>query len=324
MTTGAPSTNPVLQFARRKAAAARYIARQEFHRLCRKNDFAWRYVANLNAWLEFQKFRTPLSKLQERVVGQLVEHGIALTSVAEFLEDVSLFPELERAVEQREAALARTVASSRLRTSVDSEIKTYLISLFDRKHLFEPSDVYIRLACRPEVVTLVNAYFGMLTKLYYCNVWHNFPMRGEPRESQLWHRDPEDRYILKLFVYLTDVDEGCGPTYYAPGTHARGSIKKIPEASLKKEGPAHNYRTNDAQMEKVVPREKWMAALGPKGTMLFIDTSGFHKGGLVRDKDRILYNCMFNSPATSYPTSLRPRLSSIPELGPVESYLLQD
>ena len=58
--------------------------------------------------------------------------------------------------------------------------------------------------------------------------------------------------------------------------------------------------------------------------MLFVDTRGFHKGGLVRQHDRILYNCMFNSRATTFPKSARPKLSHLPKLGPAESYLLED
>jgi hypothetical protein len=26
-----------------------------------------------------------------------------------------------------------------------------------------------------------------------------------------WHRDTEDRRILKISVYLSDVEDGCGP-----------------------------------------------------------------------------------------------------------------
>ena len=318
------SANPLLRIARRKATAATYLARKEFYRVCRKTDFTWRYIANLSAWLEYQRVRKPLNAVQQRLLSDLALDGIALTSVDEFLSDPSLFEELERGVETREAALADEITTARTSTDIEGEIKSYLISLFERRHVFDPDDIFIRFAVQPEIASLANSYFGMLTKLFYCNVWHNLPMRGEPRESQLWHRDPEDRYILKLFVYLTDVDEQSGPLSYAPGTHAKGSIKTAPEATLCKEGAAYNYRTDDKQMARVVGRENWITAVGPKRTMLFVDTSGFHKGGLVRQNDRVLYNCMFNSLATSYPRSLRPKLSRVPNLGRAEAFLLQD
>ena len=316
--------NSLLRVGQRKAAAAKYLARKEFYRLCRKTDFTWRYVANFSPWMEYQKIRKPLTNIQQRVLNDLKRDGIALTSADEFLQDSSLFEELANAVQTRETLMADDIARARAKTEEEGDIKTYLVSLFERQHVFDPNDIFIRFAVLPEIAALVNNYFAMLTKLFYCNVWHNLPMRGEARESQLWHRDPEDRYILKLFVYMTDVDELSGPTSYAPGTHTMGSVKEVPEATLCKEGPYHNYRTDDDQMAKVVSREKWITATGPKKTMMFVDTRGFHKGGLVRQHDRILYNCMFNSLATTFPKSVRPKLSHLPKLGPAESYLLED
>src|ERR1043166_4505382 len=214
------SENSLARITRRKVMAAKYIARQEFYRVCRKTDFTWRYIANLRPWLEYQKIRQPLTAVQHRLVSNLVHNGIALTSVNEFLGHPVLFHELERGVQQREELLADKIAKARASAGQGNEIKSYVFDLFERRHLFEPEDIFIRFAVRPEIATVANAYFGMLTKLSFCNVWHNLPMRGKARESQLWHRDPEDRYILKLFVYMTDVDEESGPLSYAPGTHA--------------------------------------------------------------------------------------------------------
>jgi hypothetical protein len=258
------------------------------------------------------------------VLNDLLRDGAALTSVDEFLNDSSIYEQLAAAVERREGLLVHKVASARRKTEEEGETKTYLIPLFDRDHVFHPEDVFIRFAVLPEIASLVNGYFGMLTKLFYCNVWHNLPMIGEARESQLWHRDPEDRYILKMFVYMTDVNDGSGPTFYAPGTHMRGAVKREPQSILCKEGHAYNYRTTDEQMAKVVSREKWLKAVGPKTTMFFADTRGYHKGGLVRQNDRILYQCMYNSLATTYPKSARPKLSHVPKLDRAESFLLLD
>lgn len=137
----------------------------------------------------------------------------------------------------------------------------------------------------------------MYTRLRAFNVWHNFASKKDPRNSQLWHRDPEDRYILKMFVYLTDVSEGSGPLIYARGTHVQGSIKSLPESFKDPETTAR--RSNDAQMSAVVPKDRWITAVGPKGTVVFADTRGYHKGGLVREGDRVLYNCMFTSQAST-------------------------
>jgi len=316
--------NSLINIAQRKAAGARHIARKEFYRVCRKTDFTWRYLANLNPWLEYRKLRQPLTAIQQRVLNSLIQDGIAITSVDEFLENPSLYQDLFDAVTERENLKAHEIQLARKKTAEEAETKSYLVNLIDRGHLFHPEDIFIRFAVLPEITAIINGYFGMLTKLFYCNVWHNLPMTGAARESQLWHRDPEDRYILKLFVYMTHVDEHSGATCYAPGTHPRGNVKRKPEQTLCKEGDAYNYRTGDEQMAKVVSREKWITAIGPKRTMLFLDTRGYHKGGLVRRNDRILYNCMYNSIATAYPKSARPKLSHVPKLARSIEFLLAD
>jgi hypothetical protein len=211
-----------------------------------------------------------------------------------------LFEELETAVWKYEASLADEI--SRARREVDTPgYKSYLLTLFGRHLPLDPDDIVVRFALQPEILNMANSYFGMLTKLQYYNGWHTFPTQAPPRESQLWHRDPEDRYVLKMFVYLTDVDEGAGPLTYAPGTHAQGTVKTAVESRLVREGQVKAYRSDDAQMNAVVPRRQWITAIGPKGTVVLADTRGYHKGGLARERERILYTCMFASQASNHP-----------------------
>ena len=50
-------------------------------------------------------------------------------------------------------------------------------------------------------------------------------------------------------------------------------------------------------MAEVVPAERWVKGTGPRGTLIFADTRGYHKGGLARERDRLLYTCQFLSKA---------------------------
>jgi hypothetical protein len=127
----------------------------------------------------------------------------------------------------------------------------------------------------------------------------------------LWHRDPEDRAILKLFVYLVDVGEEKGPLCYAPGTHAFGEGRIRPDSKWLREGRSLVRRTDDTQMRAVLPSEQWITAIGPKGTVVLVDTRGYHKGGFVRRGERILYTSMYTSQASNFPDLFR-RDSPIP------------
>jgi hypothetical protein len=104
------------------------------------------------------------------------------------------------------------------------------------------------------------------------------------------------------------VDEGTGPFTYASKTHRKGKFwGRQPEFILEK----NVMRSTDEQMSAVIPRENWVKAVGKKGTIVFADTRGFHKGGEARTSDRLMFTCMYTSPASeskrllSFPDSLR-------------------
>jgi hypothetical protein len=44
---------------------------------------------------------------------------------------------------------------------------------------------------------------------------------------------------------------------------------------------------------------------GKKGTIIFADTRGFHKGGEARTRDRLMYNAMYTSPASESRSLIR-------------------
>jgi hypothetical protein len=266
--------------------------------LCSKSDFTWRYVANLRPTLEYTRLRQTLSTGQEQILLRLKRDGIAMTSVHDLIGS-PLFEELQTTVWNYECALATEIEARRVnaRAVLPDRQKSYVVTLLGDFPALDVNDILVRFALQSEVLAIANSYFGMLTRLRYYNVWHNFPTHTPPRASQLWHRDPEDRCILKMFVYLTDVDEGAGAMSYAPGTHSLGVVKTGARSEIFKEGRSYVHRSNDAQMNEVVPKEDWITAVGPKGTVVFADTRGYHKGGFCLERERILYTCMFTSKA---------------------------
>ena len=101
---------------------------------------------------------------------------------------------------------------------------------------------------------------------------------------------------------MEDVDEGTGPFTYAPATHRKGKFRSI-EPGFFLEGGVR--RTTDEQMNAVFPREGWKTGIGKKGTIIFADTRGFHKGGEARTRDRLMYTCMYTSRASESKELLR-------------------
>lgn len=264
----------------------------------RRNEFFWRYAFNLAPTVGYRLSRVAgLSPQQRRLMAQLNRDGIAITHIDECAGELDSFEEVTDCVSQMLESRADELAELRRRAQDPDAVgeKTFNAELLGSPLEFDPACAYARFALQDFIRKIANAYFGMHAELRYYNVWNTFATSGVARESQLWHFDREDNYILKIFLYLDDVDDGAGPFTYARGTHRKGRFwNQLPEYHLEN----NVRRSDDEQMSKVVPKSGWIRATGRKGTLIFADTRGFHKGGEARERDRLMYTCMFTSPAS--------------------------
>src|SRR4029453_9240324 len=114
----------------------------------------------------------------------------------------------------------------------------------------------------------------------------------ERRSSQRWHRDFNDRHLLKAFNYLVDVDEQTGPFEYVPRSASGGELEQLwPWRPL-----GDNYPPEDGFASQVNGRSVRFTA--PKGTILFWNPSGFPRGGFATGKARVLATLTWDSPAS--------------------------
>lgn len=276
----------------------------------RHNEIVWRYGFNILPSLNYQfKISHKLDDAVQSVLQDLNRDGIAITSIDKLFADNRGFAELDSAVESVLAERKDELREMK-RRAIDSKTigeKTFNVELLGSEVEFDARSIFARFALQETFLNIANSYFGMMVKLRYYNVWQTFATVGEARESQLWHFDREDNYILKVFLYLKDVNEGAGPFTYAPKTHRKGKLWGAqPEYRLEQ----NVMRSTDEQMSAVIPKKNWIKAVGEKGTIVFADTRGFHKGGEARTSDRLMFTCMFTSPASdskrllSYPNDL--------------------
>jgi hypothetical protein len=264
-------------------------------RIAKNFDLTWRYLLNFSPTLTYKLNQPRITGEAARVLTELNANGVAISSTNALLGIDSSFDELSQTVEQMEADLADHIAAARTAADQDTiGIKTFIYPLLGQNPSLDPGSIFVQFALQSPILQIANAYFGMYTRLRYYNVWHNFITSGEARESQLWHYDREDYLILKLFLYLSDINENSGPFTYAPGTHKKAKSRGEPESFLEN----GVRRSTDQQMERFIPSEQWRKCVGPKGTIIFADTRGFHKGGLARERERLMYTCMFTSQAS--------------------------
>lgn len=269
-----------------------YLGRQ-----ARSHELTWRYVLNARPSIGHRLETRPLACELRPLLDDLNRDGVVVTTAEALFGTRTAYEELERAAGALMAERAGEVAELRRALSrgdvVEAE-KDFLIALLGDALSLDPACPLARFALDERFSRLSAAYYGMRTQLRYFNVWHTLADARGPRKSQLWHFDREDFFILKVFVYLSDVDEGAGPFTYAPGTHRKGACRARPEFFLE-DGVA---RSTDAQMAAVVPEAAWRVCTGGAGTIVLADTRGYHKGGHARTSDRVMFTAMFTSPAS--------------------------
>ncbi len=85
-------------------------------------------------------------------------------------------------------------------------------------------DPWFRAVSSHRLLDIANAYLEMWSKLEYVDVWYSVPQpaAAERISSQRWHRDYNDKHLLKVFLYLVDVDEDMGPFQYVAGSQPGG------------------------------------------------------------------------------------------------------
>jgi hypothetical protein len=123
---------------------------------------------------------------------------------------------------------------------------------------------------------------------------------GIAADTRQWHMDIEDRRMLKLIVYLSDVHDGCGPFEYLNpewSTHASGALRYT------------SGFVSDTAMARVVPAQEWIRVTGPRLSAIFVDTTRvFHRAKPPTSADR--YSMTFTYSSTRpYQTFPQYRLS---------------
>ncbi|MSR78367.1 MAG: hypothetical protein EXS63_09135 [Candidatus Omnitrophica bacterium] len=229
-----------------------------------------------------------MNQAQEKVLRELNQDGISSLPFRD------LFPEVDFSLflENMNQAMSDTSNQMRIREQERGESaaskKYYLVELWKKPFLFDPQNSFMRFGIHERILGIVNQYLEMSSHLSYMNLWYTVPMTKAANYSQRWHRDPDDRKLVKLFLYLTDVDQGAGPFYYIPGSHGQGPYGKVLPSK-----PPYSTYPQEGKVEKFFSKEQIRTCTGPAGTLIFCDTKGLHKGGHATENPRILFNAVY-------------------------------
>ncbi|MER3410157.1 MAG: hypothetical protein C4305_01275 [Thermoleophilia bacterium] len=254
-----------------------------------------RLLSNRLARRRFAQRPPQLDGKQQALVQALDRDGYAVASWVDFFQDEALWREIEaqgaRFRAKTEAALSGEGAEELKRHAG----KEFVVRLYSYGVDLGLDDPWFRACLSRRLLDVANAYLRLWSKLEYVDLWYSIPQPAdaERRASQRWHRDYNDRHLLKAFLYLADVDEEAGPFQYVPGSQPGG-----PYASAWRWQPLGITYPPEEELARRIPAEAVKTFTAPKGTLILCNTSGFHRGGFATGKPRLLATCTYSSPAS--------------------------
>jgi hypothetical protein len=253
-----------------------------------------RLLSNRKSRALYESEQPALGDVQKRILADVEASGFAVVPFDELYADGGHWADLEamrdRFVAETEADLAKGGENVRVRTG-----KEFVVRLHSYGAQLSLGDAWFRAAASHRVLDIANAYLEMWSKLEYVDVWYSVPQPADATRisSQRWHRDYNDKHLLKVFLYLVDVDESMGPFQYVPGSQPGGQYADAwPWEPL-----GQNYPTEE-ELEAVIPSSSVHAFTAPKGTLIFCNTAGFHRGGFSTTSPRVLATATYSSPAS--------------------------
>ena len=261
----------------------------------------------------FREHPPVLDAVQRRVADDLIAHGLAIAPVTAFLP-----PELWQTLQAEAEAWLRSPdvldAEAAFYRGTARKSKPWRVAMFGQGAEVPRESPWLQAGIQPRILDTVNSYLGLFSRLQYLDLWETLRMpEAEPdHPAQGWHRDSEDRQLVRIFLYFTDVDDANGALRYVPSSRPGekwGSLwpQQFPAGAVV---PPH-------ELERVIPASTMRSCAGPAGTLVFIDTAGFHRGGRARDRHRVVGTWTYVTPA-----SISPRSFVIRHAVPAETHAL--
>ncbi|MEH2168400.1 MAG: phytanoyl-CoA dioxygenase [Nostoc sp.] len=145
------------------------------------------------------------------------------------------------------------------------------------------------------LLNLIENYIGLPIAFHGVHLRKDFPSKHQ-FGTLLWHGDSEDRRIIKIFIYLNDVEEKTGSFEYIP--RSLTSLLSWNYFRLYYKLWKSGYRgIDDEEVKTVIPKSAWKSCPGPAGTVLIVEAKNTLHHGTVRTEERsTLFFCYTANP----------------------------
>ncbi len=228
------------------------------------------YVRNLSAHryrtltLEHQPNLPYLEPWQQKIVNQIKQNGVAITSL-----DRLYFP-LNEKMKLEAMELLPGLSKRQL-----SQPNKYVVTASPHE-IFNLPNIYTW-GLQPQILDLVENYLGLPVAYHGAYVRRDLA-NHVIQKSRLWHFDMEDYKSLKIILYINDVTIENGPLQYISRKYL------IPYKALSQLKFGYH---SDQKLKALLPNPQISSCLGPSGTLILIDTANIlHKGQVPVKGDR--------------------------------------
>lgn len=142
----------------------------------------------------------------------------------------------------------------------------------------------LQLGLSEPLLAMVTEYLGELPVLPYIFLWRSEASLDPLKTSQFYHLDHSDMRQIKLFVFLSDINEQNGPLTVIPAPSSRKLQRKLHYNWL-----PNRRRVRDEDIYLYPESSSKKSLVGKKGTTALIDTSRlFHYGSRVKNGTRYI------------------------------------
>lgn len=139
----------------------------------------------------------------------------------------------------------------------------------------------IKFANNKDILTIVEEYLGSKPIIDNIKAWWSIPGFDVAEHEQFYHRDNDSIRFIKLFMYLTNVDDSNGPHTFIKGSHISNNF-------------LDRRRFSDEEIEKNIKTTEKVVFKGPIGTCFLEDTYGIHKGSLPILNSRLIIQVRYS------------------------------
>jgi hypothetical protein len=205
-------------------------------------------------------------------------------------------------------------ASEEKQTSTWKKFWVRLLDAEMKNGKLSADNIFVRYALQPAVINIVATALGEIPWLDYVLLSYSRYSGEDFSSSQLWHRDHDDVRVIKLFSYLTDVeDDGDGPFTF------------LPRQSTDKFGyPIRGSHFPDERVFQKVPRSDIKVMKAPRLTSFMVDTAKcLHMGSRMSPgHGRLLYTATFFAFPRMYPGAKNRPFSPTPDSSPLQKLIM--